>query len=84
MIIFIEIIVNIIYIQHSKNCVMKKFENFIVLQEFYRIKWHGYPNSDNTWEPRDNLDKCGEMLEQFQTAQAHEVLSEYSMCCWNN
>ncbi|KAK9407544.1 histone-lysine N-methyltransferase SUV39H1 [Crotalus adamanteus] len=33
-------------------------------EEFYLVKWRGYPDSDNTWEPRKNL-RCISILKQF-------------------
>lgn len=33
-------------------------------QEFYLVKWKGYPESSNTWEPRKNL-KCRKLMTQF-------------------
>ena len=32
----------------------------------YLIKWKGYDNSWNTWEPENVLDGCGELLEAFK------------------
>jgi hypothetical protein len=32
----------------------------------YLVKWKGYPHSENTWEPRQNLRNCSSLLRQFQ------------------
>lgn len=31
----------------------------------YLIKWEGYPDSENTWEPQDNLD-CPDIINGFE------------------
>ena len=31
----------------------------------YRIKWEGYPSSQNTWEPNSNLTNCQEKIDNY-------------------
>lgn len=32
----------------------------------YKVKWEGYPMDQCTWEPRENLQNCNELLELFE------------------
>jgi hypothetical protein len=32
----------------------------------YLVKWLGYPDSENTWEPEDNLSNCQQMLRKYK------------------
>ena len=31
----------------------------------YRVKWRGFPSSDNSWEPADNLTACKAAIDRF-------------------
>jgi hypothetical protein len=39
----------------------------------FLVKWLGYPNSENTWEPKTNLTNCQQLLEEYWTASRAEA-----------
>ncbi|KXN82433.1 Histone-lysine N-methyltransferase SUV39H1 [Leucoagaricus sp. SymC.cos] len=40
-------------------------ENFLN-RFYYLVKWEGYPTSENTWEPPENLEKATDILRQYK------------------
>jgi len=39
----------------------------------YKVKWEGYPESDNSWEPKSNLIRASavkKMIEEYEAAHS--------------
>lgn len=41
----------------------RKIRTDIESQRFYLVKWKGY--RERTWEPKDNLDDCSDVLKEY-------------------
>lgn len=67
---------------HQNNFIWYKFFTIdcvshpiaLILQPYYYLKWEGYTNRHNTWEPIENLTGCAELLAQFEISRATNVL----------
>ena len=66
-----------------EKIVKKKVEEGKV---FYLLKWFGFPDSENTWEPEENL-SCPDLIENFEQSLAEatrspsKVLDQIPMNC---
>lgn len=40
------------------------------LKKQYRIKWKGYPTSDNTWENESDCEACQELIQEYEVSKA--------------
>lgn len=57
--------------------------NYKLDRREYLIKWQGYPENDNTWEPIDNLN-CPRLLEKFEDSLSlKEAANYFSESCKN-
>ena len=39
----------------------------------YLVKWKGYPESENSWEPAENLENAKDMVEDYHRAYPGRV-----------
>lgn len=58
----------VIYVNVKTTLTERIANNFLLPffkdTELYMVKWKGYPESENTWEPKKNL-KCPKLMKQF-------------------
>ena len=45
-------------------------------EEQYKIKWKGYPKSQNTWEPVNNLSNVKDMIDEYNQKHSKLIVSE--------
>lgn len=55
--------------EYSVEAIRARRKNTKTGADEYFIKWKGYPESDNTWEPLENL-KCPELMQKFHEKEA--------------
>jgi hypothetical protein len=48
-------------------------EKILSKQTIYLVKWKGYSQDHNTWEPLDNLIGCPQLIQEFESAADDSV-----------
>lgn len=59
-----------------RNGEVKMFRN-LPLQLQYLLKWRNYDDTENTWEPVENLD-CPELIKEFEANRKKKRVEEKS------
>ena len=47
----------------------------------YLVKWDGYPAESNTWEPKENLDNCKAIVDEWRKSDQYNY-TDYTNSCW--
>ena len=46
------------------------------MQHWYEIKWKGYPESDNSWEPKSNLKHSLDLVKAFDSKKKKQEIED--------
>ncbi len=46
----------------------------------YLVKWVGYPTSQATWEPKENLDGCKKVMKDYERKSAKKMKPKKQYC----
>jgi hypothetical protein len=60
---------------HYKSQKKNRFEVEEILEkndQQYLVKWKRYFTTENTWEPKDNLDDCDNLIQKFHQDQENQ------------
>jgi hypothetical protein len=44
----------------------------------FKVKWLGFPDEDNTWEPLYNLQNCNKLIEEYMKSFDHSAESSHA------
>lgn len=64
-----------VYTVYSNDCFWLNLTS-IFFQVYYYLKWVGFNNRHNSWEPIDNL-SCDELIQDFELSRATNVLGKF-------
>jgi hypothetical protein len=46
--------------------IVKSQVDAVTREHFYHVKWKGFSNKHNTWEPKKNMGNCSRLVQEFE------------------